>query len=457
MKKKMIVMSVVMASQSYAAFDGSELRGESTKEFVSPRGLIEKCIIPQKINAKNFSKGDIKDEATLCGIDFYAHSLVCPKQNSTNPGILVGEMIDGMSKDDAEKRYCKGPNKDFFGTEAKFKQSISCSYTPSVLAYYQFSRMFDEAGSVPVAVIRTMDKAEHSKQTDRALSYDLSGIIKQTWSSFASEHKKGTNNKIFDETRQFVYGALTENPKREEQYVDVSGRGSYDTRYQRFLKQKPFLNVASSKTVAEIAGATTFEKAAQTIVQMKDVSDMILMDTLFSQDDRIGNIHYKFVWYIIDDKGKVDTKSSKTKLGRNGPVTPAKEIEEYGSKGLLLKQMILKDNDCGVDVTKRSNMMRTIGALEKVRHMSAKTYKRFMSFAQIAKHPDTESWMKRELLFTEADLKGGSRSFQANLDRAVSVLKRNCETGFLKLDLNLQDFVEGSKKTVVNCDGTSAE
>lgn len=453
MNKRILILSALVASNSYAAFNGQTQRGESTTLFTSPNGLVESCIIPQKIKASYFSKGDEEDEATLCGMDFYKDSLVCPKQNSTNPGILIGEMIAGVSKERAEANYCKGPNKDYVSVEAKFKQSISCSYTPSVLAYYQFSRLLDDAGRVPVAVIRTMDKREHQKQTHKALSYGLSGVIKTTWSTFASEHRKGTNDKLFDNSRQFVYGALSDNPKREERYTEVSGRGSYETRYQRFLQQKPFLNVANPASIERIAGSS-FEKAVHTVVQMKDVSDMILLDTLFSQDDRIGNIHYKLAWYFIDEKGKVDRKTSKSKFGKSGWATPKEEQEKFGSKGgILVKEMLLKDNDCGVDVTKRSNMMRNISAIEKVRHMSGKTYSRFMAFAKQAKHPDTESWMKRELLFTDRDLKGHPRSFQSNLDRAVTVLKANCESGLLKLDLNVQDFVPGAQKMKVHCDG----
>ncbi|MBO9666038.1 MAG: hypothetical protein J7501_04435 [Bdellovibrio sp.] len=456
MKKRIsFALTTLMTMNAMAAMNISTARGEKTTTFKSPHGRTEVCIIPQKLFPKGFSKGDLEDEAKLCEIDFYANNVICAKQNSTNPGLLIGDLIDGLTKDQAEAKLCEGP-RDAFKTEAKFKQSISCSYTPSILAYYQFSRMLD-AGNVPAAVIRTMDTQEHSKHTALALSYkSLEPTMRSTWGSFSKAHANGTNTAIFDSTGQFVYGSLVDNVKKEERYTEVSGRGSYDTRYQRFLQQPPFLRVANGNSVEVIAGGNTLEKVAQTVVQMKDVSDMILLDTLFSQDDRIGNIHYKYAWYFVDDKGKVNSKKSKAEIKEGKLVVPAEETAKYAS-GVLVRQMIMKDNDCGVDVTKRSNMMRKISAIEQVRHMSAKTYARLMSFAKIAKTPDVESYMQRELLFTSADLKGPGPSFQNNLDRAVKVLTENCQKGLLKLDLNIEDYAPGATKTTVACDGSEVK
>lgn len=457
MKTKVsFVVTTLMAMNAMAALNISTPRGEKTTTFTSPNGKSEVCVVPQKLNAKRFSKGDLEEETKLCNIDFYANSVVCAKQNSTNPGLLIGDLIQGYTKDQAESRLCEGPSDDF-KKEAKFKQSISCSYTPSILAYYQFSRMLD-AGNVPAAVIRTMDKKEHSEHTNLALSYkSLEPVMRSTWGSFAKAHAKGTNPAIFDSTGQFVYGALVENPSKEENYTEVSGRGSYDTRYQRFLQQAPFQRVSNGNTVETLAAGNTLAKVAQTVVQMKDVSDMILLDTLFSQDDRIGNIHYKHAWYYIDENGKVDRKKSKASIKGGKLIVPEEEKTKYGSTGTIVREMIMKDNDCGVDVTKRSNMMREISALEKVKHMSAKTYKRLLEFSKIAKTPEVEEWMQRELLFTTADLKGPGRSFQNNLDMAVKTLTTNCQKGTLKLDLNIEDYAPGAVKTQVACDGTEVK
>jgi hypothetical protein len=91
-----------------------------------------------------------------------------------------------------------------------------------------------------------------------------------------------------------LYGALSENAKGEEKYTEVSGVGDFATRYQRFLEQNPFLNVANPADVETVGKSKRIEKLVPVILQMRDVSGMILLDTLLSQDDRIGNIQYTF-------------------------------------------------------------------------------------------------------------------------------------------------------------------
>jgi hypothetical protein len=450
-KTLFLFVITAITTQTFAAMDLRAARGEKTVNFTSPSGNTEFCIVPQKIKDSSFSESDIKTETKLCDINFYENTLVCAKQNSTNPGLLIGDLIPNYTKAQAEAKFCKGPA-DAFKTEAKFKQSISCSYTPSILAYYQFSRLLN-AGRVPVAVVRTMDREEHVKHTHLALTYGLAGAIKSTWSNFSKAHESATNKNLFDDSGSFVYGALTDNPKGEFRYTEVSGGGAYETRYQRFLLQSPFLRVANPHSVEEIAGGSNFAKVIPIVTQMKDVSDMILLDTLFSQDDRIGNIHFKYAWYWIDEAGKIQRKKSQATLAKAGPIIPPEEKTEFAGKATLVREMLMKDNDCGVDVKIRSNMMRKISAIEKVRHMSAKTYGRLINFAKVAKTPETESWMQNEMLFTTQDLKGTAKSFQSNLDYAVKVLTDNCKSGSLKLDLNPEDFVPNAAKIHMGCDG----
>lgn len=458
LKSVLFVLTPFMAMNALASsLDIKAARGEKTISYTSPKGKLELCIVPQKIQAVAFSKDDIKEEDKLCGLNFYENTVVCEKQNSTNPGLLIGKMIDGLSKAQAEAKVCDGPA-DAFKNQAKFKQGISCSYTPSILAYYQFSRLLD-AGNVPPNVMRTMDRQEHLRHVNRVLTYSkLDQTMRGQWESYKNTHANGTNKNVFDNSGNFVYGALAKNPKNESFYYEVNGRGDYETRYQRFLTVKPFLNVASTQSISAIAGGADFKTVAPVVVQMKDVSDMILLDTLLSQDDRIGNIANKFVWMSYDAQGKVVSEKSDAEEARRGVVTIPKEEEaKYNGKAVLVRQILLKDNDCGVNVKIRSNMMRQISAIEQVRHMSARTYARFINFAKFAKTPDVESYMQRELLFSIEDLKASSRSFQKNLDRAVEVLTANCMNGSLKLDANIEDFVPGATPIKVNCDGSVAK
>lgn len=458
--KKSIALTTLLVSQMASALNVSQISGQ-IQQKISPRGQTEICAISNKLIPSAYSDKDAERENDLCAIDFYKTHALCPKQNSTNPGVLVADLLKGKSREQT-MTLCKGPDDDL-SVEAKFKNSISCSYTPSILAYYHFSRMF-KAGRVPVAVLRTMDKEEHLKVATAGKDMTQDGIIiHETWESFISQHAKLNNDKLFDDSRMFVYGALSENPKKELKYTEVSGVGSYDTRYQRFTQQAPYLKTADARSVVDIVGSQDIKKIIPVVVQMKDVSDMVLMDTLFSQDDRIGNIHFKLAWYTVETNpqtGQLDIKNTKSKATLSSDkktwIIPEEEKAIQAKGGVLVREMIMKDNDCGVNVAVRSNMMRQVNALEGIKHMSARTYKKFMEFYKIAKNPETLNWMKKELLFTDADL-GTSKpqqgkSFLANLEKAKSILVAGCKSGTLKLDLDLENYLPNATVKQVSCE-----
>lgn len=463
MKKILTMMTATLTTVStlnVLALNVSQIQGDTTTT-ISPQGKAEICAIAPKVFPKIYSDSDLKDEKELCAMDFYRTQALCPKQNSTNPGVLIAKIEQGQTRDQATA-MCKGPNDDL-SIKAKFKNSISCSYTPSILAYYHFSRIL-KAGRVPVAVLRTMDRQEHLKIAQKGVQFTKSGdIINQTWQSFISQHAKINSNNLFDSSREFVYGALTDNPKKEMKYTEVSGVGSYETRYQRFLQQTPYLRVADSRSVQALVGSNDSQKLIPAIVQMKDVSDMILLDTLFSQDDRIGNIHFKYAWYYTaqdPQTGKItfENKGSKAQLSADKKTIhiPADEKVMQDQGAILVKEMLMKDNDCGVNVAARSNMMRKVSALEGVRHMSPRTYQRFMNFYKISKNAETLNWMKRDLLFTDADLgvggNTGSKSFFANLEKARSILVQGCKNGSLKLDLSLDNLLHPEEAEQIACE-----
>ncbi len=445
------------------------------------------CIIPYKYKLDetiSHKKKDLEKEHKLCEIDFNTRPL-CPKLNSTNPGTLVVEM--DQSKDhnffDPTDANCK--NKDF-GVEAKFKQSITCSYTPSALAAYHLSRILGNQLITPVTVARSMDQKKHEKLIDQALRI-LKGrnqeIIYKSWNQFKNQNATVSEPKLYlqSEKNPLLYGALSENPKREFIYTEVSGVGPYETRYERFRQQIPFKRVSDERSVKEIIEhETPHLKSLPALQQMIDVSNMIVLDTLLNQDDRIGNIHFYLSYatfnsdgsYTMDKLKKEDlnfiqnTQRKKYKsLSRwkEEDITNATEIYKkykldqnlkenkktsFNTNGILVRQMILKDNDCGVDVDKRSNNMKRISAVESLRHISPTTYHNLLRLHEAAQkrnhHNDSNSRSLNEffiktLLYREKDYQNTKgKGFMDNLKKVTETLVKNCKNGLLKLDLEIQ-------------------
>lgn len=427
------------------ALNLAHLEGSDRREHASPNGLIEACIIPQRLGFADYKKSDSEKEQELCSYNFYGNVGICPKYNSTNPAILVLRPNNEYNKEQIDRSSCE-VKKMNVKTDAKFKQSLTCSYTPSILAYYHVARAIGDVTRVPPSVIRTMDIVEHRKQTEKAVRHLQSStdFIKQTWEQFLKYHRSPRSYpQVFDGTQSQVYGALSDNIRGEEQYVEISGGGDYETRYERMLSRKPFLNVTSSQSVSQLAGGSDFQSVAPLVQQMKDISDMVLLDTLLNQQDRVGNIHYKFYWHYPEGNKVKDAKSD-TKIKNGKLVIPEQESQEMSAKGaVLVKEMFLRDNDCGVIKT---NMMRQHNALARIRHMSYKTYKYFMKLSDEVKNKTTYNFFKRELLFSDRDW----QTFNENISYAKTILLQKCQTGELKFDLDIDDYLKSESKTP-NC------
>lgn len=478
-----------------------------------PEGGEETCLVPKHYSSNSKlltnlqSAEDREDELKLCRLTIYEgmgpkvkiesvgslqftaleskEILACPKYNSTNPGTNLVEVPANMTYAEAAKSICvpkdkalaalkaendESDDKEYEGKydlDAKFKSTISCSATASALGYYHLSRLLGGAGRVPVAVARTVARSTHHEIATRAVNHfgGSQELIAKNWRSFKSASDAAAagrpNPKIYTDKGQYVYGSLQKNLKGEERYTEIGGRGAYDDRYTRFLGQDPFLRVSNPADVKHVppAGVSSapsarlFSEMAPHILQMQDVSDMVLMDTLMAQDDRIGNIHVKPM--VLELGSQTPRKMKKPeekalealqKAKKSFPLSAAVAAEASAKvfpdgRAIFVRAMHLKDNDCGVDTDIRGNQMRRNKALELVRHMNPETYKRFMAFADEVESDRFKTFATETLLYRPVDYQGPRYSLKENVRHAAKILSENCERGLLKLDL-VQSFDE---------------
>lgn len=461
---------------------------EAIVQLKGRNGGVETCAIPVHFDeSRNLQlEKDRGDEAKLCRMALSSDGTVvvqektpgklklpaeakefavCPKLNSTNPGTNFIKIPKGWTREQTEATLCEKEsklsvaNQDLLEVEAKFKSSITCSYTPSALAGYHVSRLLGGVGRVPVAVLRTMDRDHHMAVVEKAESAlgHTREIISIAWQQFEKADVAAaagqSNSKIYVENGSLLYGGLQKNLKGEEKYSEISGGGSYDTRYERFIVQPPFKRVTDERSVEQAAVGKSFAETYPTLNQMKDVSDMVLFDVLLSQDDRVGNIHYKVEVREIPSAGgaPVARKMSEVEEAELDAVLKAARSEKVtesqlaqlskrlfpAGNAILVRAMYLKDNDCGVDVDKRENKMRSVKALEKVRHMSGETYARFLRLADDVMSDRFKTFAQETLLYRSKDYEGGSKSLKENVKYALKTLKENCRSGALKLDLDV--------------------
>lgn len=445
----LVALAALLSGTASHALSLTELHGDSRQEFFSPMGTRELCVISKKWPGALYQSDDSKKETILCKYDFHRNMGICPKYSSTNPALIVVEPNEKFSKEAIDASDCN-LRKMGVKSEAKFKQSITCSYTPSILSYYHMSRILGGVGQVPVAVIRTMDINSHAQQTQKAVRYlqESRAAIATSWRQYQKVHLTPRRfPELVESGLGQIYGILSDNIKKEQNYTEVSGTGLYETRYERFLRQRPFQKVASTLSVTQLTGSSDFVKVAQNVIQMKDVADMVLIDTLLNQQDRIGNIHYKFSWYSINPStGRIERMKSDATVSEGRIIVPPEERKLLaGRKAAMVKEMVLKDNDCGLT---KDNMMRKHSALEKVRHFSYRTYQYFMAFERNLTKMATKDWFFKEMRYSEADY----RTLLANTAKAKEILKGRCRAGLLRFDLDLENYLPGAGTNPKPCD-----
>ncbi len=417
-------------------------RGQKTVSIPVTGRKPEICVIPKHFADAQYSDKDAKTEEELCAIDRGTNAAVCPKLNSTNPGLDFYSLPQGGTPQSVEAAHCKDAKK-----EAKYKLSTSCSYTPSILGYYHLSRMLGGVADVPPSVLRTFDLQQHIALGKIALaSTKPTDLIHQTWASLVAQLTAGANASRRDLllTDDFTqsYGALSVNPSKESFYKEFFSGGANPTaRAANFRDKNAIVQMLAKPADAGTLVARNFTaQNVQTMRQLKDAADLIVIDTLMNQQDRFGNIHYLETYYYLDRNDKNADGSPKLKSSKK--LTPD-EVTQLGA--VQVKTMLLKDNDCGVTKT---NVAKQAGLANRIAHIDPVTYQRLLQLDSIADAPDTKAYFQQELVFTANDY----ASFRANLKDLSSKLHQACSQGKLKLDLDLPAHFSGAALQKPSCD-----
>ena len=184
--------------------------------------------------------------------------------------------------------------------------------------------------------------------------------------------------------------------------------------------------LARTAAVNTFVGRAFTTENVQTMIQLKDAADLIVIDTLMNQQDRFGNIHYLETYYYRDT---TDLNPDGTPTLKSSRTLAPEEAAKAGA--VQVKQMLLKDNDCGVD---KQNIAKQVGLLNRVAHIDPTTYRNILHLDAIADSIETKTFFFQELVFTTNDY----ASVRSNLKDLATTLQQKCAHGALRLDLDLQ-------------------
>jgi peptidoglycan hydrolase-like protein with peptidoglycan-binding domain len=410
-------------------------REREITQHVAPNGTVELATRPATFpgHPEIYSKKDIENEKELAGIDFYNGKtkdgldiVLIPKTYSTSPGLNVHavKLPPGVSRLSYAEAHATKSKPSGDEVIAKYKQTIPnhFTYSPSILGYYHLSR-FLEAGHVEPAIVRTMDLDAHKPLADLGKAKAVGSNNRNQWTELRALDDAHSNPRVYTEDGKQLYGALQANPSGEQSYPhlsDLAGAGAFaaSSEFARLTDGKPL------KLNYKDGSGKLNQAAVQQLVQVRDLSDMLLMDFIMSQADRFsGNMHSEKV-YLWVENGVLVTKAKKS-----DPAKAAEQLKQIPSGAVLVDRMIMKDNDAGLI---SGNSVKSNHLLEKISHLDSKTFDRLLELQKELQKPEVAQWYQTEILFTLADF----NTMKDNVDQAVAILTARKDKG-LFLDANV--------------------
>lgn len=346
---------------------------------------------------------EVRVAETFCNIDFDSdNTAVCPKTWSTSAAALVYDLDDTAWSDrraDFEQQVCpRGTHaREQAGRElAVFKHSMnfrdtSGTYAPAILLYDHLSRWLNTTVQVPAAAELRFDSGWYQRRVVSpglalASQHPSRKMLLAAWQHLATAMDgpgSGDGREFLLDGRDRLWGAaLLFTGRRYGPEVNgtrESGWGSgqnYD-----FQHTAPFYALRSDNDLqaaiaAGIEGAGNDPTMAEAIAAglnatqvgwwMMEVLDIVALDFLLGQQDRIGNIDYQWRWVWLD--------------GGELRSVPAPAGSPPAPGALRLRTTWLNDNDAGIRHS-YANYARKTGMLNGLRHFNPELYRRLKALA----------------------------------------------------------------------------
>lgn len=415
-------------------------------EHPAPNGVTE---IAQRLNRFPFTPPDVKlkEEDALSGsknwftkhdkneidkldsLDFYAPSGpqsvgVVPKLHNTSAGIEIYQLPSTLSKETFEKTegpYRPGVTKKYSNKRsgkkvAKFKVSTMAQ---SGLACFCVSRLLGHLVEVPPATYRTMGIQEFEKVGDQARTTGHPECT-EAWGVLRSMVKSGSSKVVLPDGK-LVFGSLAQNPRGEnsspEDYWTVGA-----------IREHSFYRVLSSKApVASILNLNDV-KCLQDLALAQDMTRGVILDSIFRQVDRLGNISIAELQHYVTNGGKVkwdDKVSDKDKAEAVSPLLP-------------LKRIMYKDNDDGMNWGQNSISVTPI--LNETHHIDQTIYNRLQWLAGLMQDGEPGSDAKIKDYFVNAVHISGDNydKLKASVVKQAGSLKNRVDAKDILVDLDFE-------------------
>ena len=380
-----------------------------------------------------FTKHDKKKIDELDSLDFYASSGpqcvgVAPKLHNTSAGIEIYRLPPTMSKDTFESKegpYRQGFTKKFSNKRdgekiAKFK---TYPIAQPALACFYMSRLLGHLVEVPPATYRTMDVHEFQKVGNQARETGHPSCT-EAWASLRGWVQSG-DPKLVLPGGKLVYGSLAQNPRGEnsspEDYWTVDA-----------IRGHSFYKVLSTRApVASILNLND-PKSLQDLALAQDMTRGVILDSIFRQVDRLGNISITVLQHYVTTDGKVKWDHKVSDKDRAEAVSPL----------LPLKRIMYKDNDDGMNWGRDSVSVTPI--LNETRHIDKTIYNRLQWLAGLMQDSEPGSDAKINDYFVNVVHISGDNydKLKASLIKQAASLKSRVDSKDILVDLDFEGTIK---------------
>jgi hypothetical protein len=289
----------------------------------------------------------------------------------------------------------------------------------SGLAGFCVSRLLGYLVEVPPATYRTMGVQEFEKVGEQARTTGHPECT-EAWGVLRSMVKSGSSKVVLPDGK-LVFGSLAQNPRGEdsspEDYWTVGA-----------IRGHSFYKIISSKApVASLLNLNDV-KCLQDLALAQDVTRGVILDSIFRQVDRLGNISIAELQHYVTDEGKVkwdDNVSDKDKAEAVSPLLP-------------LKRIMYKDNDDGMNWGMSSISVTPI--LNETHHIDQTIYNRLQWLAGLMQDSEPGSGAKIKDYFVNAVHISGDNydKLEASLVKQVESLKSRVDAKDILVDLDFE-------------------
>ena len=404
---------------------------------------------------------DKEAENAFCAIDFASASVaICPKTWSTSPAALVydlgGTSWEGRASQ-FESDICAvgGHAREQARSElAIFKNSLngretSGTFAPASLLYYHFSRLLQTRIQVPVAVLVEFPVDQYKQRVVSPGLKDTNSkrlkMLHAGWQemdlALSDPAGYAHRRELFTSDNETLWGVflLEEGRRYGPEINGTRASGWGDGQNKDFQRTPPFLALRADLPLDEAVSAGLVEAkadaamakalqeqitAAQVAWWMHEITEIVILDTILRQQDRVGNIDYQWRWQWLE-QGELRVSGTKPEVER----------------AMRMRVSLLNDNDAGVRSGYANYASRT-AMLDGWHHMDPGLYQRLQQLAADFASSGPVASAVRE------NYRLSSREAEGIIKRGVEVaakLRERCEAGELRFDLTLAAVMDPSR------------